>query len=136
MVLAAAASILILVGLTTWAMLRQHDIGQTSAVVDLRDRSMARGTEPPPSEPPVEIPRNVSHLDIYLPLGSSEGAYDIRIISVRGEPLFSGDGEAKLDRQLTVLRVERRISLEKHGNYVLQIRRHASEWMSFPLHVD
>jgi hypothetical protein len=64
---------------------------------------MARGTEPPPAESPLEIPRNVSQLEIYLPLESNEGRYDVRVTSVRGEPLVSGSGEAKLERGLTLL---------------------------------
>ena len=135
MILAAAASVLIVVGLTTWAMLRQHDSGQVSAVVDLRDRSMARGTEPPLTEPALQIPRNVAHLDIYLPLGSSDGPYDLRITSVRNELFFSGTGEATLNDGLTVLRVDLGRSLAKPGDYLLQIRKHDSEWVSFSVQV-
>lgn len=133
LMLAAAASVLIVVGLTTWTILRQRDSGQLSAVVDLRDRSMARGTEPPPSERPVLIPRKVVHLEIYLPLGSSEGPYDLRINSVSNELLFSGTGEAKLTDGLTELHVDLRKPLARPGDYLLQIRRHDSEWVSFPL---
>ena len=70
MIFAVAASVLIVVGLATWAMLRQHNNEQIAAVIDLRDRSMARGIEPPPTEPPMEIPRNASHLEIYPTFGN------------------------------------------------------------------
>jgi hypothetical protein len=73
MIFAVAASVLIVVGLATWAMLRQHDQRFARAVVDLRDRSISRGTEPPPTEPPIEIGRDISALDIYLPLGPATG---------------------------------------------------------------
>jgi hypothetical protein len=96
---------------------------------------MARGTEPPPTEPAIQLPRNVAHLDIYLPLGSSDGPYDLRITSVRNEPLFSGTGEAKLNEGLTVLRVDLGMSLASPGDYLLQIRRHNSEWVSFPVQI-
>lgn len=135
MIFAVAASVLIVVGLATWAMLRQHNQQMARAVVDLRDRSLARGTEPPPTEPPLEISRNVSHLDIYLPLGSSEGSYYLRITSAQGEPVLSGMGEAKLDQGLTVLHVDLRISLARSGNYLLQLRRPTGEWVSFPLRI-
>lgn len=134
MILAAAASVLIVVGLTTWAILHQHNSGQISAVVDLRDRSMARGTEPPPSEPPLEIPRNVSHLEVHLPLGSSEGSYDVRIISTSGEPIVSGRGEAKLEQGLTVLRIDIQVAVGP-GKYFFEIRKPASQWISFPLRI-
>jgi hypothetical protein len=129
-IFAVAASVLIVVGLATWAILRPHNRQIASAVVDLRDRSMARGTEPPTTEPPLEIPRNVSQLEIYLPLGSSEGPYDVRVTSVLGEPLISGSGEAKLERGLTRLHVNLSTSASP-GKYLLQIRRHGAEWVSF-----
>lgn len=135
MIFAVAASVLIVVGLATWAMLRQQDQKFARSVVDLRGRSMTRGTERPPTEPPLEIPRNVSQLEIYLPLGSSEGLYDVRVASVQGEPLLSRTGTAKVEQGLTVLRLDMKMSLARPGNYLLQIRRPASEWGSFPLQV-
>jgi len=136
MIFAVAATILIVVGLATWTILREHDQQIANVVVDLRDRSMARGTEPPPTEPPLEIPRNVSHLEIYLPLGSSEGPYNLRVTSIRNESLVSGSGDAKLEQGLTVLRVDLGMPLSSSGSYILQIRRRASdEWVSFPLHI-
>jgi hypothetical protein len=136
MILAVAAIVLIVVGVVTLGMLRHHSNEQIAhAVVDLRDRSMARGTKPPPTEPPLEIPRNASHLDIYLPLGSSDGPYDVRITSVQGEPLVSGSGEAKLERGLTLLRANLKMSAASSGNYLLQIRRHGSDWVSFSVQI-
>jgi hypothetical protein len=134
-IFAVAASVLIVVGLATWAMLHQNNSGQIAAVVDLRDRSMARGTEPPPTEPPLQIPRNASRLEIFLPLGSTDGPYDLRITTVRGELLFSGPGEAKLEEGVTKLRVDLKMSLARPGNYLLQIHRQTSEWVSFPLQI-
>jgi len=135
MIFAVAASVLIVLGLASWAMLRQHDQQIARAVLDLRDRSMARGTEPPPAEPALEIARNVSHLEIYLPLGSSDGPYDVRVTSIRNEPHSSGTGNAKVEQGLTVLRVDLGMPLSNRGSYILEIRRHASEWVSFPLQV-
>ncbi|HEV3481215.1 MAG TPA: hypothetical protein VGR97_02685 [Candidatus Acidoferrales bacterium] len=135
MVLAVAASVLIVVGLATWALLRPHGQQTARAVIDLRDRSMARGNEPPPSETPLEIPKNVAALDIYLPLGSGEGSYDVRVISANGESLLSATGEAKLDHGLTILNIDVGPRLSRPGNYIFQVRRQQSEWGSFALHV-
>src|SRR5262249_42743819 len=126
MILAVAAGGLIVVGLGSWAVLRRRN-KQIVCVVDLWGRAIARGAERPPSEPPLGIPRNVSHLDIYLPLGSSEGAYDVRVTSATGESLVSEAGQAKIERGLTVLRVDIRISSARPGHYILQIRRHGSD---------
>jgi hypothetical protein len=135
MIFAVAASVLIVAALATWAILRPHGPQIASAVVDLRGRSMTRGTEPPPSEPPLEIPRNVSHVDIYLPLGSSEGSYEVRLTSIGGETVFEGPGEAKLEQGTTALRIDLGNSLATPGNYFLQLRRPSSEWASFPLRI-
>ena len=73
--LAIAASILIAIGITGWVLLQKHNeslVAQT-AVLDLRNRSIPRGTEPNPTEPPLEINRVATHWNIYLPLGSIEG---------------------------------------------------------------
>jgi hypothetical protein len=126
---------LIVAGLATWAVLRPHGQQVARAVVDLTDRSMTRGSEALPSTRPLEIPRNTSHLEIYLPLGSSEGAYDIRISSPSGEVLVSQVAEAKLASGSTGLSVDLGISLRRPGKYLLQIRRHASEWVSFALNI-
>jgi hypothetical protein len=136
MIFAVAATVLIVVGLATWAMLRRHNNEQIArAVVDLRDRSIARGTEPPPNETPIEIGRKVSQLDIYLPLGSSDGPYDIRIVTSKGVALFAGEGLARVREGITSLSVDANLPSINPGSYTLQVRKAGSEWNSFPLRV-
>jgi hypothetical protein len=43
---------------------------------------------------------------IFRPLGSIESLYDIRVTTVRSDPLVSVGGEAQLERGVTVLRVD------------------------------
>src|ERR1700726_3070230 len=62
---AVAVSELIVVGLATWAMLHRRNNEQIArAVVDLRARSFARFSEPPPKFRPIEIGHDFSRLDI------------------------------------------------------------------------
>lgn len=135
MIFAVAASVLIVAAIATWAAIRGHDSVQVaqSVVVDLRNHSMARGTEPLPSEPPLEISRSVSHLDIYLPLGSSDGPYDFRISTTREEVLRSGSGFAKVQEGITALPVDVNLSSVSPDLYILQIRKVGSEWNSYSL---
>jgi hypothetical protein len=135
MIFAAAASVLIVVGLATWAVLRQQNKQIASAVVDLRDRSIARGTEPSLSERPLEISRVVSRLEIYLPLGSGDGAYDVRVTTRRGETIFAGTSEAVVSGGITHLQVEADFSASKPGLYDLQLRKRGAEWASYPLKI-
>jgi len=131
MIFAVAASVLIVVGFATWAMLRQHDQRFARPVVDLRDRSISRGTEPPPTEPPIEIGRGIS-ARIYLPLGPT---MELRIVPRNGDPLFSGNAVATLKAGITPLRVDANLSSIRPGRYVLQLRRPGSDWNSYPLHI-
>src|SRR5690242_16469875 len=84
--LAVAASILIVVCLASWAFFVRHNESLVAqiAVLDLRNRSMPRGTEPNSAEPPLEVSRAAARWEIYLPLGSSEGSYVIRIATPQG----------------------------------------------------
>jgi hypothetical protein len=134
-ILAIAASILIAIGIAGWVLFQKHNeplVAQT-AVVDLRNRSIPRGTEPNPAEPPLEINHAATHWNIYLPLGSSEGQYDVRIVTPSGEILFAASGTARLTDQITSLQIPASFLSSRPGRYVLQIRKTASEWSSYPL---
>jgi hypothetical protein len=133
--LAIAASILIVVCLAGWGFLSKHrePLVAQIAVLDLRNRSIPRGTEPNLNEQPLEVNRGATHWNIYLPLGSSEGQYDIRIVTPSGELLFAADGTAKLTDHITSLQIPSSVSSSRSGRYVLQIRKTGSEWNSYPL---
>ena len=49
----------------------------------------------------IEIGRGISAFDIYLPLGASDGTYDIRIVPRNSDPLFSGNAVATLKAGIT-----------------------------------
>ena len=136
-VLAIAASILIVAILAGWALfLRQKEplVAQT-AVLDLRNRSIPRGTETNPAEPPVEIARNVAHLKIYLPLGSSDGDYGIRISGPGEEILFATRATASIQQGIPSLAVDINLSSLSPGLYVLQLQKSDSAWNSYSLRV-
>lgn len=106
--LAVTAGILLAVGVGGWALLHKRNekiIAQT-AVLDLRDRSIARGGEPNPGQPPVEIARNISHVKICLPVGSSDGYYGVRISGSQDRVLFSTTGIASTQQGITSLVVD------------------------------
>jgi len=130
--LAIAASILIVVCLAGWALFlkQKESIVAQTAVLDLRNRSIPRGTEANPAEPPLEVNRAATSWNIYLPLGSNEGQYDIRIVTSSGELLFAAGGTAKLVNQTTSLQIPVSILALRSGRYVLQIRKTGSEWNS------
>ena len=53
---------------------------------------MSRSPEPNPGEQPLELRRGFSQLNIYLPLGSPEGAYEVRIVTASGDSLLNTGG--------------------------------------------
>jgi hypothetical protein len=104
-----------------------------TAVLDLRDRSPQRGAEPGLALSPLEMARNVSHLEIYLPFGSDEGLYDVRLTTTQSESVLVSTGRAKLKQGLTSMGVDVPPSTIRSGRYILQIRKRGWEWSSFPL---
>ena len=133
--LAVAPSILIVASIAGWALAHRHEGPQyaQSAVLDLRNRSVSRGTEPNPGEPPLELSREVTHLNIYLPLGSPEGPYEVRIVGLSGEPLASTNGIAKVSNYIPMLPVTVNLTSSRPGGCILQVRKSGLEWSSYPL---
>jgi hypothetical protein len=133
--LAIAASILIVASLAGWAVLRNQNpssVAQT-AVLDLRNRSLSRGAEANPVEPPLEVNHRVKHLTVYLALGSIEGPYELRVVTTAGGVVFATNGVASLKDGVTSIETAADLSSAPSGQYVFQIRRLTSEWNSYPL---
>jgi hypothetical protein len=133
--LAIAASILIVVGVAGWALFFKQK-GPTvvqTAVLDLRNRSVPRGGEANPGEQPLEVSRGVKRVNVYLPLGSAEGPYELRIATTTGSAIFTTNGVASLKDGVTSIEAAVDLSSASSGRYVLQVRRPNSEWNSYPL---
>jgi hypothetical protein len=133
--LAIAASILVAIGIASWVLVQRHNeslVAQT-AVLGLSTRSVSRSPEPNPGEQPLELRRGFSQLNIYLPLGSPEGTYDLRIVTSSGDSLLNTGGPARLSDGITTLHVREDAFIARPGQYILQIRRAPSDWNSYPL---
>jgi hypothetical protein len=133
--LAIAASILIIVGVAGWALFfnPKGPPAVQTAVLDLRNRSIPRGGEPNPDEQPLEVSRGVKQLNVYLPLGSAEGPYEIRIATAAGRAVLATSGVASLKDGVTAIQAVVDLSSASSGRYLLQVRRPNSEWNSYSL---
>ena len=134
-ILAIAASILVVAGIAGWVLLSKQKeplVAQT-AVLDLRNRSVPRGGEPSPGERPLEVSRAVRHLNVYLPLGSADGPYEVRIATTTGSAVFVTSGVASLKDGVTSIQAVVDLSSASPGQYIFQVRRPDSEWSSYPL---
>jgi hypothetical protein len=132
---AIAASILVAVGISGWVLIQRHNetVLSQAAVLDLRNRSVSRSPERNLGEKPLELRRRSSQLNIYLPLGSPEGAYEVRIVTTSGDSLLNTGGLARLNEGVTSLQVRGDAIFARPGQYILQIRRAPSDWNSYPL---
>jgi hypothetical protein len=133
--LAVAASILLVATVAGWALLRNRNDNPPAqtAILDLRNRSIARGAETNPEEPPLELTRTAKNVKILLPLGSSEGPYEVRIVTLSGEELAASSGTAKLNDHITSLEVVLPRDSLRSGKCLLQLRRPQLSWESYGL---
>ena len=103
------------------------------ALLDLRNRSLPRGTEPNLPVEPLVVNRAARHWNIYLPLGSAEGTYDIRIVTDSGGQLLTATGESTLMSGIALLPVDVNLGSKNLGRCNLEIRKNTGQWNSFPL---
>ena len=75
----------------------------------------------------------MKHLNVYLPLGSAEGPYEMRIATTTGSAVFTTSGVASLKDGVTSIQAAVDLSSASSGQYVFQVRRPNSEWNSYPL---
>ena len=133
-----AAAAVFIFAVAGWFWVRTRPPGQTAAVVvlDLRGRATVRGENPPEtSQPPLEVPRNARNLNLELPIGSNEGAYDVALLNPSGAELFRTSATAKLEDHIVVLRADVNLAGVSPGSYFLGLRQPGLEWMRFPIRV-
>ena len=133
----AVAAVLIFT-VAGWLWIRtQHSVqGSETAVLDLRERSVARGQNPTQTDqPPLEIRRSTKHLIVDLPIGSKEGSYDLALLNESGNPIQSGSGSAQLQDHVVTLRADVDVSAVRPGLYLLALRQPGLEWTRYPVRV-
>ena len=131
--MAAAAVLLFAVGGSLWWVRARHSVTATdTAVLDLRERSVARGQNSSDAgQAPLEIPRTTKHLVLDLPIGSKEGQYDVGLLTEAGDQILHARGIAQLRDQIMDLRVDVDLSSIPPGTYSLGIRRSNVEWTRY-----
>jgi hypothetical protein len=134
--MAAAAVLLFAVGGWLWVRAR-HSVQTTdTAVLDLRERSVARGqSQSETDQTPLEISRTTKHLVVDLPIGSKEGAYDVGLFTETGDQILHTTGVAQLRDHITVLRVDVELSSVRPGAYLLAVRQPNVGWTRYPIQV-
>jgi hypothetical protein len=133
----AAAAVLIF-AVTGWLWVHTRLAVQTSAtvVLDLRERSLARGENPKGAkEGDLEIPRTARHLIVDLPIGSKEGSYDLALLNEAGDEVLRATGTATLEDHVVILRADIDIRNLSPGFYFVGLRQLGPEWSRYPTRV-
>ena len=131
--LAAAAVLLFAFGGLLWVRSRPLPHATDVAVLDLRDRSVARGQNPADTgRLPLEFPRTAKHLVLDLPIGSKEGIYEVALLNDTGDVLLQVTGTARMGDQIIILRADVDFGSVSSGSYLLGVRRPGLEWIRFP----
>ena len=99
-------------------------------LLDLRNRGVTRGANTQTGED-LALPKGRLKLSIYLPIGSEEGAYEVRI-SGRGQSQMA-KGQASFRNHTTVLTTGVDTTTFEAGRYVLAIRQVGWGWYQYPV---
>jgi hypothetical protein len=102
-------------------------------LLDLRNRGVTRGEQTNANRDLV-LPKDRRKLSIYLPIGSEEGAYEVRI-SGRGQSQRA-KAQASVKNHITVLAVATDNSAFEAGSYVLAIRQVGWGWYQYPIRLE
>src|SRR3984893_620793 len=117
-----AAAAVLLFAVAGWFWVRTRPQVQTAAVVvlDLRGRATERGESPPDtSQSPLEVARSTKTLNLELPIGSDEGAYDLALLNSSGVELFRTIATARLEDHIVALRADVDLAGIPPGSYFL-----------------
>ena len=142
----AAAAVLVLAVAGSWFALRRagdadriaQPTTQTapqSARLDLRPLAVTRSEEQRVAAAPLVVPRGRVTATIRLPVGSSPGEYDVRILDADLRARATAKGSAEIRNYITTLEAVIDVSALEAGDYQLALRRDGGEWQMFPLRV-
>ena len=142
----AAAAVLVLAIAGSWFALRRagdadriaQPTTQTapqSARLDLRPLAVTRSEEQRVEAAPLVVPRGRVNATILLPVGSSPGEYDVRILDADLRARATAKGSAEIRNYITTLEAVIDVSALEAGDYQLTLRRDGGEWQMFPLRV-
>jgi hypothetical protein len=133
-----AAAAVFIFAIAGWFWVRTRPQVQTAVIVvlDLRGRATVRGENPlDVGQPPLEVPRSAKSLNLELPIGSNEGAYEVALLNPNGTELFRTPAAAKLEDHIVVLTANVDFAGVSPGSYLLGVRHPGREWTRYPVRV-
>jgi hypothetical protein len=130
-----AAGLLLVVALAAWLFLKRpaEPVRLEAVTLDLTNRGVLRGPEQNPPNSPLQLAKGHLDLTIYLPVGSETGIYEMQVVREPGQPIWSAQGEVKVENYKATLRVQADLSGFNPGLYLLAIRPKGWSWSYYPV---
>jgi hypothetical protein len=128
---------ILLVALALWFSLQSHFalVADDTAILDLRGYSAERGSQVQAKQTCLEINRRTRHLILYLPMGTTEGRYDLALMKDTGDELLRTTGLAQLENHVAILKADIDLSNLPRDSYFLGVRLPDLDWVRFPVRV-
>jgi len=130
-----AACVVAVAAVVVW-LLVNHLVGPghlQPVTLDLFNYATLRGPENNTPNPPLQLTKGYLNLTLYLPAGSEPGTYDVQVVRVPGQPIWSARGEATFENYKATLRVKVDLRRFSPGSYRLAFRRQDRSWTYIPL---
>ncbi len=109
-------------------------VAYTPMVLDLRSQAVTRGARSSTGKATIpSIPGKRLDLSIYLPVGSEEGEYQIRLMNRDSAILLECKGTATLVDGRTVLRAKMDLTQVPSGKYRIAVRQGQWDWAFYYL---
>jgi hypothetical protein len=105
------------------------------ATLDLRPYSVTRGRAGDPQIEPT-LRREPLSLAMYLPVGSEEGRYELRIMNSDLQTVLTQNVEAKLAEQVVTISTDLDLRSFQPGRYSLALRPSGGDWRTYPMTVE
>ena len=105
------------------------------ATLDLRPYGVTRGRGGEPQSEPI-LQRERLSLAMYLPVGSEEGRYELRIMNSDLQTVLTKNVEAKLAQQVVTIATDLDLRSFQPGRYSLALRPSGGDWRTYPMAVE
>ena len=105
------------------------------ATLDLRPYGVTRGRAGEPQFEPT-LRRDRLSLAMYLPVGSEEGRYELRIMNSDLQTVLTQNVEAKLAQQVVTIATDLDLRSFQPGRYSLALRPSGGDWRTYPMAVE
>ncbi|HXX73230.1 MAG TPA: hypothetical protein VEI80_05990 [Candidatus Acidoferrales bacterium] len=110
-------------------------VADDTAILDLRGYSTERGSQAQTKQTYLEMNRHTRHLILYLPMGTTEGRYELVLMKDTGDELLRTTGSAQLENHVTILKADIDLSTVPRDSCFLGVRLPDLDWVRFPVRV-